>query len=67
VLFLVAHGGGAFKILIFDGVFLLGFDFLDLNLKRLGFRRARHGADARAGTGFVHHVNRLVRQNRSVM
>ncbi len=33
VLFLVAHGGGAFKILVFDGPLLLAFDLLDLGLQ----------------------------------
>ena len=62
LLFLVAHRGRAFKILVLDGAFLFGFDFLDLGLERLDLRRPRHRADARAGTGFIHHVNRLVRQ-----
>ena len=37
-------------------------DVFNLGFHRLDFRRARHGADARARTGLVHHVNRLVRQ-----
>jgi len=41
VLFLVAHGGRAFKILVLDGAFLFGFDFLNLNLERLGLRWPR--------------------------
>jgi hypothetical protein len=67
VLFLVAHGGGAFKILVLDGPLLLALDLLDLGLEVLDFGRTGHGADARARTGLVHHVNRLVRQKRSVI
>jgi hypothetical protein len=32
MLFLVAHRGGAFKILVLDRPLLLGFDLLDLAL-----------------------------------
>ncbi len=54
--------GRAFEILVLDGAFLLALDLLDLGFHRLDFRRTRHRADARARTGLVHHVNRLVRQ-----
>ena len=62
LLFLVAHGGGAFEILVLDRAFLLGLDLLDLAFEFLDFRRTGHRADARARTGFVHHINGLVRQ-----
>src|SRR5208282_2640630 len=41
---------------------LLALDFLDLGFHRLDLGRTRHRADAGARTGFIHHVNRLVRQ-----
>ena len=62
VLFLVAHGGGPLEILFLDGLFLLGLDVLDLALDILQFRRAGHGANARAGTGLVHQVDGLIGQ-----
>src|SRR5579885_3040422 len=60
--FLVAQGGGTFKILVFDGAFLLRLQILDFRFDGLGFGRAGHGADARARAGFVHHVNGFVGQ-----
>ena len=61
LLFLVAHGGGAFEILVLDGALFLGLDLLDLGLEVLDLGRAGHRADARARAGLVHHVNGLVR------
>ena len=62
LLFLVAHLGRALEILVLDGLFLLALDLLDLGFHGLDLRRARHRGDARARTGLVQHVNRLVRQ-----
>ena len=62
MLFLVAHGGGAFEILVLDGPLLLGLDLLDVGFQTLDLRRAGHGADAGAGAGFVHQINGFVRQ-----
>ena len=42
--------------------FLVALDVLDLRLDVLHFRRAGHGADARARAGFVHDVDGLVGQ-----
>ena len=60
--FLVAHGGGAFKILVLNGALFLGLDVLDVGLEPFDFGRAGHRADARARAGFIHQVNRFVRQ-----
>ena len=62
LLFLVAHGGGAFEILVLDRAFFLALDLFDLGLEVLDFRRTGHGADARARTGFIHEIDGLVRQ-----
>ena len=40
----------------------LRLDLLDLGFEILDFGRTGHRADAGAGTGFVHHINGLVRQ-----
>jgi hypothetical protein len=47
VLLPVAHGGGAFEVLLLDRFFLLLLDLLDLGLDLLELRRTGHGADAR--------------------
>ena len=39
LLFLVAHGGGAFKILVLDGAFLAALDVFDLRLNVFDLRR----------------------------
>ena len=62
LLFLVAQGGGLLEILRLDRGFLLDADLFDLLFDVLDVRRARHRADARARAGFVHDVDRLVRQ-----
>ncbi len=62
LLFLVAHGGGAFEILVLDGPLLLGLDLLDVGLEVLDLGRAGHGADAGAGAGLIHDVDGLVGQ-----
>ena len=62
VLFLVAHRGGAFEILVLDRALLAGLDFFDVSFERLDLGRPGHGADTRAGTRLIHNVNRLVRQ-----
>ena len=60
--FPVAHLRRALEILILDGFFFFAFDLLDFGFERFAFRRARHRADARARTGLIQNVNRLVRQ-----
>ena len=42
--------------------FFFDADVFDLALDFFHVRRPRHRVDARARTGFVHHVNRFVRQ-----
>ena len=62
LLFLVAQRGGFFEILRLDRGFLVDADLFDLLFDFLDVGRPRHGVDARARTGFIHHVDRLVRQ-----
>ncbi len=62
LLLLVAHGGGAFEILLFDRLFLARLELLDLLLQMFHIGRAGHGFDARAGARFVHDVDGFVRQ-----
>ena len=62
LLFVVAQRGGFLKVLGLDRRFLATANFFDLLFDLLDVRRAGHGANARAGAGFVHHVDGLVRQ-----
>ena len=62
LLFLVAHGGGTFEVLLFDGLFFAGFDFFDFRFEVFDLGRPSHGADAGARAGFVHEINSLVRE-----
>ena len=62
LLFLIAEGGGAFEVLILDRAFLAILELFDGGLEILQVRRAGHGSDAGTGTGLIHHVNGLVRQ-----
>ena len=58
----VAKGGGFLEILGLDGGLLLSADAVDPGLEILGGGRAGHRADAGAGSGLVHDVDRLVGQ-----
>ena len=62
LLLLVAERRRLFEILRLDRGFLFHADLLDLALDFLHIRRTRHRVDAGPRAGFVHHVNRLVRQ-----
>ncbi len=62
LLFLVAHPGGAFKVLLVDGCRFFLLHFLDLLLQILQVIRSGEGAQADAGAGFVDQVDRLVGQ-----
>ena len=62
LLFLIAHGCSAFEVLLFDGLFLAGFNLFDIGFEVFDLRRPSHGANPRARAGFVHEVDRLIRQ-----
>ena len=53
---------GFFEVLFLDGAFFFDANLFDLGLDDLQFGRTRHGADAGLGTGLVHDVDGLVRQ-----
>ena len=58
----VAEIGGFLELLITGGVLLLLHDLVDLGLDDVDVGRDVQGADAGAGAGFVHDVDRLVGQ-----
>ena len=62
LLFLVAQRRGFFEILRFDRGFLFDANLFDFFFDFLHVRRPRHGVDPRARAGFVHHIDRFVRQ-----
>ena len=62
LLFLVAHGGGRLELLFLDGGLLLDAGFLDVGLEFLDLGWPGHGLDAGTGSGLVHDVDGLVRQ-----
>ena len=62
LLFLVAERGGFLEILGLDRGFLLDANLFDLLFDLLHVRRPRHRVDPRARAGFVHDIDRLVRQ-----
>ena len=62
LLFLVAQRGGFFEILRFDCRFLFNPDLFDFFFDFLYVGRTRHRVDARARSGFVHHVDGFIGQ-----
>ena len=62
LLFLIAHGGSALEVLLFNCLFFARFDLFDVRFKIFDFRRASHRANTRARAGFVHQIDGLVRQ-----
>ena len=65
LLLLVPQPRCFFEILRLDRAFFFHANVLDLLFDFLHVRRTRHRIDARARTGLVHHVDRLVRQEAS--
>ena len=56
----ITEGGGAFKILGFNGGFFFGADGFDLGGGGFKLGGAEAGGDAAAGTGFVHDIDGFI-------
>ena len=59
---IVAHGGGLFKVLILDCLFLFGADLGDLGFELFELGRRGESLDTQARTGFIDQVDGLVGQ-----